>query len=103
STEVFEALSLVVLPVLQCPRPLPSRLDNPHGNRIKLEGPPRRMAIPFRPFHPSHGIGIGSGPQLPARNATQIVGNHIMVSDAFALVPAVLMDAVQQLDQFYRL
>jgi hypothetical protein len=72
---------------------LPAGFDNAHGDGVEIE---RGVIDPLWPFDPSHRGSIGSRCQGSSDDAAYVIGDYIMVADAFAFA----MDAVDELDQF---
>src|SRR5580693_309793 len=78
---------------LQRLRSLPAFFEHPDGDRIEDQ---RAMAVPLGAFDPAHGVSIRSGTQLAAGNATQVVGDDIVVANAATLA----VNAVEKLNEF---
>ena len=59
----------------------------------------RAMAVPFRPFHPAHRVGVGGRPNVPPVTPAQVIRDHVVVANPLA----VAMNAVEEFDEFHRL
>jgi hypothetical protein len=74
-------------------RALPTGLNDAGGDGFEREG---AVAVPLRALDPANCIGVRGSEQFTADDATEVIGNHIMVADAAVLT----VDAVEEFDQF---
>src|SRR5579862_3023408 len=78
---------------LQRLRSLPAFFEHPDGDGIEDQ---RAMAVPLGPLDPSHRVSVRCGTQLTTGDATQVIGDDIVVANAAIFA----VNSVEKLNEF---
>jgi hypothetical protein len=79
---------------------LPSGFDYADGNWIEDQG---TVAVPFAAFYPADSFGVGRSAQRATDHPAEVVGNHIVVSNALSCRAGLFIYAVEEFDEFEHL